>query len=843
MEEKTTDKNIRKNPFFEPYTTPHETVPFDKIKIEDYEEAFMEGIRRDDEQIEKTISNTDEPTFDNTIINVDDDKDGYYDLLSRVSTVFFNLLSAETNDEMDALAQKLQPILTKHANDVRLNKKLFERIKYVYEHHRKLTPEEQMLLENCYDGFVRSGALLDDEGKEKLRKLTEEASMLSLQFSQNLLKENKAYTINITNEEELDGLPDTAKEAAALAAKEHGKEGWVFTLDYPSYSPFMTYSTQRELRKQLYMMRNTICTHSNNENNINICKRIVNLRREIAQLLGFNTYADYVLKNRMASNEANVYKLLNDLISAYMPTAKAEVEDIEKKAKEMEGNDFIMEPWDFSYYSHKLQLERFNLDAEMLRPYFELSKVIEGVFGLANRLYGITFKENKDIPVYHEDVKAYEVFDKDGSYLAVFYADFHPRKGKQGGAWMTEYQGQWIDKKGENVRPHVSVVMNLTKPTAEKPALLTLGEVETFLHEFGHSLHGMFANTRFESLSGTNVWWDFVELPSQFMENYAVEKDFPRTFAFHYKTGEPLPDELIDRIAKSRNFMVAYGCMRQVSFGLLDMAYYTQSKPFTDDIIPFEKKAWEKAMVLPQLPDTCMTVQFSHIMAGGYAAGYYSYKWAEVLDADAFSVFKKNGIFDKKTAQSFRDNILSKGGTEHPMTLYKRFRGGEPTIDALLERNGIKKKIQQTMDKNEKQFKLDLRYLRMARIWSENSYCKRRQVGCLVVKDKMIISDGYNGTPSGFENICEDENNVTHPYVLHAEANAITKLARSSNNSDGATLYVTDAPCIECSKLIIQAGIKRVVYAKEYRLTDGLDLLAKAKIEVIHINPDKYENK
>ncbi len=692
MEEKTTDKNIRKNPFFEPYTTPHETVPFDKIKIEDYEEAFMEGIRRDDEQIEKTISNTDEPTFDNTIINVDDDKDGYYDLLSRVSTVFFNLLSAETNDEMDALAQKLQPILTKHANDVRLNKKLFERIKYVYEHHRKLTPEEQMLLENCYDGFVRSGALLDDEGKEKLRKLTEEASMLSLQFSQNLLKENKAYTINITNEEELDGLPDTTKEAAALAAKEHGKEGWVFTLDYPSYSPFMTYSTQRELRKQLYMMRNTICTHSNDENNINICRRIVNLRREIAQLLGFNTYADYVLKNRMASNEANVYKLLNDLISAYMPTAKAEVQDIEKKAKEMEGNDFIMEPWDFSYYSHKLQLERFNLDAEMLRPYFELSKVIEGVFGLANKLYGITFKENKDIPVYHGDVKAYEVFDKDGSYLAVFYADFHPRKGKQGGAWMTEYQGQWIDKKGENVRPHVSVVMNLTKPTAEKPALLTLGEVETFLHEFGHSLHGMFANTRFESLSGTNVWWDFVELPSQFMENYAVEKDFLRTFAFHYKTGEPLPDELIDRIAKSRNFMVAYGCMRQVSFGLLDMAYYTQSQPFTDDIIPFEKKAWEKAMVLPQLPDTCMTVQFSHIMAGGYAAGYYSYKWAEVLDADAFSVFKKNGIFDKKTAQSFRDNILSKGGTEHPMTLYKRFRGGEPTIDALLERNGIKKK-------------------------------------------------------------------------------------------------------------------------------------------------------
>ena len=691
MKEKEIEKTKRVNPFLEQYKTPHETVPFDKIKLEDYEEAFLEGIRRDDEQIEKTINNPAEPTFDNTIINVDDDKDGYYDLLSRVSTVFFNLLSAETNDEMDALAQKMQPILTKHANDVRLNKKLFERIKAVYDNHRELTPEEQRLLDNCYDGFVRSGALLDDEGKEKLRKLTEEASMLSLQFSQNLLKETKAYTLHITDEKDLDGLPDTAKEAAAMTAKEQEKKGWIFTLDYPSYSPFMTYSTRRELRREMYMQRNTMCTHNNGENNLEICKRIVNLRREIAQLLGYETYAEYVLKNRMASNTQNVYKLLDDLIDAYMPTAKLEVADIEKKAKSMEGDDFKLEPWDFSFYSHKLQLEKFNLDAEMLRPYFELSRVIDGVFGLANRLYGITFKENKDIPVYHPDVKAYEVFDKDGSYLAVFYADFHPRKGKQGGAWMTEYQGQWIDKKGENVRPHVSVVMNFTKPTAEKPALLTLGEVETFLHEFGHSLHGMFANTRFESLSGTNVWWDFVELPSQFMENYGAEKEFLRTFASHYKTGEPLPDELIERIRKSRNFMVAYGCMRQVSFGLLDMAYYTKKDAFTDDIIPFEKKAWQKAMVLEQLKDTCMTVQFSHIMAGGYAAGYYSYKWAEVLDADAFSMFKKNGIFNRETAQSFRDNILSKGGTEHPMTLYKRFRGCEPTIDALLERNGIKK--------------------------------------------------------------------------------------------------------------------------------------------------------
>ena len=675
------------NPFFEPYGTPHDAVPFDRIRLEHFEEAFMEGIRRDNEQIEKTINNPEKPTFENTIINTEEDE-GYYDLLSRVSTVFFNLLSAETNDEMDALAQKMQPILTQHANDVRLNPRLFERIRYVHLHHRKLTAEEKMLLDNCYDGFVRSGALLDEAGKERLRQLTEEASMLSLQFSQNLLKEQKAFTLDITDEAQLDGLPETAREAAALTAKEQGKQGWTFTLDYPSFSPFMTYSTQRELRKQLYMARNTICTHDNAENNLEICKRLVNLRREIAQLLGYKTYADYVLKRRMASNTRSVYRLLNDLIDAYKPTAVKERDELRKLAhKDVDK----MKPWDSGFYSHKLQMKKYNIDAEMLRPYFELKRVIDGVFGLANKLYGITFKENKDIPVYHPDVKAYEVFDKDGSFLAVFYADFHPRKGKQGGAWMTEYQGQYIDRKGENVRPHVSVVMNLTKPTEDKPALLTLGEVETFLHEFGHSLHGMFANTRFESLSGTNVWWDFVELPSQFMENFAIEKDFLRTFAFHYQTGEPLPDELINRIVKSRNFMAATACLRQVSFGLLDMAYYTKKDEFTDDIIPFEKKAWKKAILGEQLSDTCMTVQFSHIMAGGYAAGYYSYKWAEVLDADAFAVFKKHGIFNQETAQRFRDCILSKGGTEHPMTLYKNFKGSEPTIDALLKRNGIKK--------------------------------------------------------------------------------------------------------------------------------------------------------
>ncbi|MBR6319796.1 MAG: M3 family metallopeptidase [Prevotella sp.] len=698
----TTEK--RKNPFFEPYNTPHDTAPFDRIRLEDYEEAFMEGIRRDNEQIQKLVDNPAKPTFDNTIIDKEDTTEGYYDLLDRVSTVFFNLLSAESNDEMEALAQKMQPILTQHANDVRLNPRLFERISYVHRHHRKLTPEEKMLLDNCYDGFVRSGALLDEAGKERLRRLTEEASLLSLQFQQNLLKEQKAYTLNITDEAQLDGLPHTVVAAAAAEARERQMDGWVFTLDSPSYSPFMTYSTQRELRRQMFMARGTVCIHDNDANNLEVCRRLVNLRREIAQLLGFKTYADYVLKNRMAGSVRGVYRLLNQLIDAYKPTAEKELMSVKRlamkdlghepsKAKSLSSQPSTidtLEPWDTAYYSHKLKLKKYNIDAEMLRPYLQLDRVIDGVFGLANRLYGITFKENKDIPVYHPDVKAYEVFDRDGSFLAVFYADFHPRKGKQGGAWMTEYQGQYIDKKGENVRPHVSVVMNLTKPTDGKPALLTLGEVETFLHEFGHSLHGMFANTRFESLSGTNVWWDFVELPSQFMENYAVEKEFLRTFAFHHETGEPLPDELIDRVVKSRNFMAATACLRQVSFGQLDMAYYTQKDEFKEDIMPFEREAWKKAIITRQRTDTCMTTQFSHIMAGGYAAGYYSYKWAEVLEADAFAVFKRHGIFDQKTAQSFRDNILSRGGTEHPMTLYKRFRGGEPTIDALLRRNGIK---------------------------------------------------------------------------------------------------------------------------------------------------------
>ena len=676
------------NPFFSTYDTPHETVPFDKITINDFEPAIMKGIEEEDEVIDAIVNNPDTPTFENTIEALENSGE----LLSKVTEVFFNLLSAETTDEMDELAQKLSPILSEHGNNITLNEKLFERVNAVYENVDKnsLSKEQQRLLQDSYDSFVRNGANLNEEDKQKYRQLTSELGVLSLQFSQNKLKDLNAFMLHITDEAELEGLPESAIDAAKEEAKSRNLEGWVFTLQAPSYGPFLTYSAKRELRKQMYMAYNTICTHDNENNNLDIVKQIVNHHREIAQLLGYKTYADYTLVKRMAQNSETVYNLLNQLLESYKPTAKKEVEEVKKMAKEMTGDEqFELQPWDFGYYSNKLKERDYNINSEMLRPYFELSKVKKGVFGLATKLYGISFKLNKDIPVYHPDVEAYEVFDKDGKYLAVLYCDFHSRKSKKSGAWMTSYKEQWIDKNGVNSRPHVSVTMNLTKPTAEKPSLLTLGEVETFLHEFGHSLHGMFANTKYKSLSGTNVYWDFVELPSQFMENYAVEKDFLNTFAFHYQTGEPLPDELIQRIVKSRNFNVAYACLRQLSFGLLDMAYYTEETEFDDDVREFEKSAWKETQLLPQVPEACMSVQFSHIMAGGYSAGYYSYKWAEVLDADAFSLFKQNGIFDSATAQRFRDNVLSKGGTEPPMDLYIRFRGQKPSINALLRRNGI----------------------------------------------------------------------------------------------------------------------------------------------------------
>ena len=681
------------NPFFSPFDTPHGTMPFDRIRPEHYEPALREGIRRQLAEIDAITGNPETPDFANTIEAFEHSGR----LLNLVSAVFSNLHSAETSDEMERLAQVLMPLMSEHSNNITLNERLFARIKHVYDHTDKslLSPEQQTLLEETYQGFVRNGANLQGDARDRYRELCKELSLLTLQFSEHCLKETNDYLLALTDRAQLAGLPDTAVEAAAETAREKGlPEGqWAITLHAPSYVPFMQYAASRDLRRRLYLAYNTKCTHPDNGCcNLDIVKQIVNDHLELARLMGYGNYAEYVLRHRMAQDTAHVYHLLDQLLEAYAPTAHQEVAEVQALARETEGDDFVLMPWDWSYYSQKLKDRKYSLDDELLRPYFELSRVKEGVFGLATRLYGITFRPNPDIPVYHPDVDAYEVYDRDGSFLAVLYADFHPRAGKRAGAWMTSYKGQWRDPQtGADSRPHVSIVMNFSKPTQGKPALLTFSEVETFLHEFGHSLHGMMANTTYESLSGTNVYWDFVELPSQFMENFATQKEFLHTFARHNQTGELIPDTLVQRIKDSANFNAAYACLRQVSFGLLDMAWYTRTTPFGGDVEEYEKQAWARAQVLPSVPGTCMSVQFSHIFAGGYSAGYYSYKWAEVLDADAFALFKEKGIFNPEVAASFRHNILEKGGTEHPMTLYRRFRGQEPTIDALLIRNGIKK--------------------------------------------------------------------------------------------------------------------------------------------------------
>lgn len=656
------------------FSTLHETFPFDKISIGDIEEAVQAGIAEQNREIECIVKCIEKPTFLNTIVAFE--KSGA--LLDRASTLMYNLLSAETNNALEELSQRVAPILSEHASDIFQNADLFRRIKQVYADEQPDDAEDAMLLKNIYELFERSGANLVDIDKQCLRSIDADLSELSLKFSQNLLKETNAYTLHITDETDLSGLPDSQRIAAATAAAERGLDGWIFTLHAPSYGPFMMYADNRELRRTMYMAYATRCAKDNSENNFEISRRIVNLRREKAKLLGYMDYADYVLKRRMAQTSVNVYNLLDRLAEAYRPVAEKEVEAVQKYAPSP------LQAWDFAYYAQKRKQAEFSFDPEDLRPYLELSNVKRGVFGLATKLYGITFRENPSIPVYHKDVTAYEVYDRNEKMLAVLYCDFHPRSSKQGGAWMTNYREALADK-----RPHVSIVMNFTPPTENGPALLTLGEVETFLHEFGHALHSIFAETRYASLSGTNVQWDFVELPSQFMENYAVEPDFLSTFAFHYQTGEQIPDELIERIRKVRNYNVAYACMRQLSFGYLDMALHTLRDSLPADIVKFEQDAMAAVRLLPVPEHTCMTVHFSHIMSGGYAAGYYSYKWAEVLDADAFEVFRKRGIFDKETALRFRSCILSQGGTRLPGELYHAFKGAEPTIDALLKRNGI----------------------------------------------------------------------------------------------------------------------------------------------------------
>ncbi len=656
--------------------------------------AIEQGMKEEADEVAAITANPQTPTFRNTVVALSESGAA----LERATAAMYNLLSAETSDELDALANEMAPALSEHGNNIMLNEQLFERVKYVRDHEgQQLTGEDKMLLDKLYESFERSGATLNAADKEKFRELTKQLSEQTLLFSQNVLKETNSFILHITNEDELSGLPEIHRQAAAEEARSRGLEGWVFTLHAPSYGPFMMYADCRNHRETLYKAYNSRAAKDNANCNFGIVQHIVNLRREVAQLLGYTDYAEYALKRRMAENARNVHALLDDLIDNYLDRAKAEVAEVAALAKTAEGDDFRLQPWDFSYYSQKLKKQLYDYDPDMLRPYFEISRVKQGVFGLAHRLYGVTFEENKRIAVYQVDVTAYNVYDEQHRFLAVLFLDFFPRASKKGGAWMTDYRAEHCDSEESvevtplnSVRPVVSVTTNFTKPTADKPALLTLGEVQTFLHEFGHALHGIFAMTRYAALSGTSVYWDFVELPSQFMENYAVEPEFLATFANHYQTGEPLPAAYIERIRKSRTFQAAYACMRQVSFGLLDMAYYTLRTPFESSVKAFEDKAWSRVQLLPSVAEGCMTVQFGHIMSGGYAAGYYSYKWAEVLDADAFAQFKAHGIFNTEVAASFRNNILSRGGTEHPMTLYKRFRGQEPTLKALLQRDGIK---------------------------------------------------------------------------------------------------------------------------------------------------------
>ena len=683
----TSCMNNNSNPFYSEYDTPHQTVPFDEIKLEHYEPAFMEGIKQHSAEVEAIITNPEVPTFENTIVPLE-----YAgDLLNRVMTVFFTLNSAETSDEMQALAQKLSPILTEHSNNISLDERLFARVKAVYEttDMSALTTEEQRLLQQTYEGFARNGANLSEEDKAKYRELTTELSKATLEFGQRTLKATNSFALNITDETRLKGLPESALEAAAQAAKERGQEGWTFTLHAPSYSPLMMYCEDRDLRHELYVAYNTQCVQDNEYNNEELVKKIVNLRLAIAQLLGYESHADYVLVNRMAENATNVSQLLSQLLEAYLPAAKEEVKAVQEIAARTEGKDFVLMPWDWSFYSEKLRSEKYSLNDEMVRPYFKLDNVTRGVFGLATQLYGITFVENKDIPVYHPDVKAYDVLDKDGSYLAVIYTDFFPRAGKRSGAWMTSFKDQFR-KDGQDSRPHVTITMNFTKPTETKPALLTMDEVETFLHEFGHALHGIFSMTTYPSMGGTSVYRDFVELPSQIMENFLPKKEFLATFAFHYETGELIPDELVERIVRAQNYNVAYLCVRQLSLGILDMAWYSRTTPFEGDVKAYEREAWASTQLLPVVEESNMTTHFGHIMSGGYSAGYYSYKWSEMLDADAFALFEENGIFSQEVAESFRENILSRGGSEHPKVLYRRFRGQDATIDALMKRDGIK---------------------------------------------------------------------------------------------------------------------------------------------------------
>lgn len=675
----------QKNPLLLDFITPYQTAPFNDIKPEHYMPAFLTAMEKGRSEIAAIIANSSAPTFSNTIEMLENSGK----LLGRISNIFFNINSAETNEDIQSIAREVSPLLSEYANDIWLNEALFNRVKQVYDGQDtlNLTTEQQMLLNNTYKAFVRQGALLNEKDKNRYREITGELSKLTVEFGENVLAETNDYRLHITNENDLAGLPDHVKEAAAMLAKSENKEGWLFSLQAPSYLAFMKYADNRALREELFKAYSSRGNRNNERDNKDNIIKQARLRLEKARLLGYKSHADYVLEERMAQSPEKVNTFLDELFEKSFSFASNDVKEVAGFAKN-QGLNEPLQRWDFSYYSEKLKSSLFDLNDEMVKPYFELTRVTDGIFNLTNKLWGLTYKHNPEIPVYHSDVKAYEVFDKDGKFLSVLYLDFHPRSSKQGGAWMTSYKEQFTEN-GIDSRPHISLVCNFTAPTETKPSLLTYYEVTTFLHEFGHGLHGMLSAVNYESLSGTNVYRDFVELPSQIMENWAREKEWLQEVAVHYETGETIPDQLVDKIIAAGNFQSGYFTVRQLSFGFNDMAWHNLTNEIPSDVIAFERKAMERTELFPIVEGTSLSTAFAHIFDGGYAAGYYGYKWAEVLDADAFALFKQNGIFDKTTADSFRANVLSKGGTEHPMSLYVKFRGHEPSIQPLLERSGL----------------------------------------------------------------------------------------------------------------------------------------------------------
>lgn len=673
--------NILKQEFSTPYTT----APFSKIKNEDFLPAIEDGIKAAKKEIQDIIDNPEAPNFENTLEAL-----AYSGMhLDRITTIFFNLHSAETNDELENIAQEVAPKLSEFSNDITLNPDLFQRIKAVYDNksNLKLTAEQEMLLETNYKSFVRNGALLNDEEKQQLRKIMSELSVLSLTFGKNVLAEQNAYQLHLTREEDLAGLPQGIIEAAAELAKAENKEGWIFTLDYPSYIPFMKFAKNRALRKELAIANGKKAFQNNEYNNEKVAIRIAQLRFERAQLLGYETHAHFVLEERMAESPQKVNDFLNDLLAKAKPAAIREFKELENFAKELDGIDRL-EKWDSAYYANLLKQKRFNLDDEILKPYFKLENVLNGAFEIANRLFGLSFKKVDHLDKYHEEVETYEVNNEKGELTAIFYADFFPRKGKRNGAWMTSYKPQYI-LNGKNERPHVSIVCNFSRPTSSTPSLLTFNEVTTLFHEFGHALHGMLANTVYPGLSGTSVYWDFVELPSQILENWCYEEEALALFAKHYENEALIPIEYVNKIKESSNFHEGMATIRQLSFGMLDMGWHGQNPSAISDLKAFELEQFAPTELFPDIKENAMSTSFSHIFNGGYSSGYYSYKWAEVLDADAFDYFKEKGIFNREVADKFKEHILSKGGTEHPMELYKRFRGKAPSLEPLLKRAGL----------------------------------------------------------------------------------------------------------------------------------------------------------